>query len=206
MRLTARAIHGRNTVSIVYSGPDIKIDIYPIPYILYKCNSKNGECIDDEGVSCIFISTHDDLKVVTAKAKASTLKRSKVRLWYRQRTVADGDAHQRQSTDVDARNGSSQWKKVTRNKSVQNICEHVRTGENPFLDNSPEIGVDAPDAEYDINVKSNGRSINVAYELMLECKDKGGSWARGPKEAHAIITDVKAWRLSLKVGDRCDNG
>ena len=38
---------------------------------------------------------------------------------------------------------------------------------------------------------------------MLECKDKGGSWARGQK-AHAIITDVKAWRLSLKVGDRCD--
>ena len=24
------------------------------------------------------------------------------------------------------------------------------------------------------------------------------------KEAHAIITDVKAWRLSLKAGDRCD--
>ena len=67
---------------------------------------------------------------------------------------------------------------------LQNICEHVRTGENPFLDNSQETGMDAPDAEYDIKVKSNGRSVNIAYELMLvKCKDKGGSWARGPKRS-----------------------
>ena len=189
----------------IYSGPDVKIDIYPIPCILFKCNPENGECIDDDGVSCIFVSVHDDLKVVTAKAKENidTEAALKVRLWYRQKDSKQGEA-QRQTTDVDATNSRSQWKKVTETKVLQNICEHVRTGDNPFLDDSQESSLEAPDAEYDSNVKSNKRSITIAYELMLECKDKGGSWARGPKEANAIITDVKAWRLNLKVGDRCD--
>ena len=91
------------------------------------------------------------------------------------------------------------------------MCEHVRTGENPFpdADDNDDSGrmPDAPDEEDEdllMVETSDALPCKIAYELMMECKDKDGCWARGPKESKKIITDLKSWRLGLKVGDRCD--
>lgn len=71
----------------MYLPPDIKIELYPIPCTIYKCNPENGECCDDDTVSTIFMSPQDDLKLVTSKAKEKIDTRAalKVRLWYRQK-------------------------------------------------------------------------------------------------------------------------
>ncbi len=199
----------------LYLGPEIKIDIYPVPCIIYMCNPENGECVNDETVTCIFISANDDLKLVTTKAKAKIDTRNalKVRLWYRQRKSGDSKLIRNDNTSVEdyGKNNKKNaplpiWKKITETMTLQNICEHVRTGENPFSDY--EQTPDSPDDDDRDLLFGSKRSETlphkIAYELMLECKDKGGRWAREQNESKAIITDLKAWRLSLKVGDRCD--
>lgn len=186
----------------MYLPPDIKIDIYPIPCTIYKCNPENGECCDDDTVSTIFMSPQDDLKLVTSKAKEKIDTRAalKVRLWYRQKKNKNSNCD------------PSGWRQVTDTDTVRQMCEHVRTGENPFpdADDNDDSGrtPDAPDEEDEDLLYGGKRSdalpCKIAYELMMECKDKDGCWARGPKDSKKIITDLKSWRLGLKVGDRCD--